>query len=68
MAERVSEGPYRVVGRSETTHCCFRASVLDAQGQDIAEAFFDQDAKMIAEALNHYRRSSVVIPDNWCIL
>jgi hypothetical protein len=56
------------VGRSETTHCCFRASVLDAQGQDIAEAFFDQDAKMIAEALNHYRRSSVVIPDNWCIL
>jgi hypothetical protein len=49
---------YQVTGKSESAHCCFEASVIDATKEEfsseriICECFSPEDAQRICDALN----------------
>jgi len=47
---------FNVIQGSQSKHCCFEASVVDAKRQNeaVCECFEMKDAEIIAAALNDY--------------
>ena len=56
---------YKVVEGSESSHCCFKATVINTSKKNkysgnqkaICECFDKEDAKLITEALNKYKKN-----------